>query len=801
MPESLIARLARDVVITSQQAAAAVGLLDGGATVPFIARYRKEATLGLDDIQLRFLEERLGYLRELDDRRNTVLASITEQRKMNDALALALDRATTKQELEDLYAPYKQKRRSKAQIAREAGLQPLADTLFADPTLTPLVEAAKFLNVDAAFTEAQACLDGARDILAELWAEDAALVGKMREWLWQNGLFESKVAEGKERDGDKFRDYFEYDEPIGKVPSHRALAVFRGWLAEVLTVKLAQPLPSPPPRGEGARRAGAGSANAAVAVSQRPSPQPSPPGGGSFTPCEGMVASQIQWSHQGRAADDWLTRVVSWTWKVKLAPSLQRDLFAKLREGAEAVAIKVFGDNVRELMLAAPAGNKVVMGLDPGIRTGVKVAVVDSTGKVIATSVIYPHEPRKDWDGSLHTLRKLCETHGVQLIAIGNGTASRETDALAADLIRQLGSGVTKVIVSEAGASVYSASEFASQELPDLDVSIRGAVSIARRLQDPLAELVKIDPKSIGVGQYQHDVNQSLLARKLDAVVEDCVNSVGVDVNLASAPLLARVAGLSASNARSIVSHREAHGAFFDRESIRQVSGIGPKTFEQCAGFLRIRDGSNPLDASAVHPESYALVQKIIERAKKPLSELLGSATALKSVSANAFSGDGVGEITVRDVLAELEKPGRDPRPEFKVAKFNDGVNDIKDLVVGMILEGTVTNVAAFGAFVDVGAHQDGLVHVSQLANKFVKDPKDVVRAGQIVKVKVVAVDVARKRIALSMRLDAAPTPQAERRGGGENPTLGATNRQQASSPTQQSDNAMAAAFACVKRR
>ena len=801
MPESLIARLARDVVITSQQAAAAVGLLDGGATVPFIARYRKEATLGLDDIQLRFLEERLGYLRELDDRRNTVLASITEQRKMNDALALALDRATTKQELEDLYAPYKQKRRSKAQIAREAGLQPLADTLFADPTLTPLVEAAKFLNVDAAFTEAQACLDGARDILAELWAEDAALVGKMREWLWQNGLFESKVAEGKERDGDKFRDYFEYDEPIGKVPSHRALAVFRGWLAEVLTVKLAQPLPSPPPRGEGARRAGAGSANAAVAVSQRPSPQPSPPGGGSFTPCEGMVASQIQWSHQGRAADDWLTRVVSWTWKVKLAPSLQRDLFAKLREGAEAVAIKVFGDNVRELMLAAPAGNKVVMGLDPGIRTGVKVAVVDSTGKVIATSVIYPHEPRKDWDGSLHTLRKLCETHGVQLIAIGNGTASRETDALAADLIRQLGSGVTKVIVSEAGASVYSASEFASQELPDLDVSIRGAVSIARRLQDPLAELVKIDPKSIGVGQYQHDVNQSLLARKLDAVVEDCVNSVGVDVNLASAPLLARVAGLSASNARSIVSHREAHGAFFDRESIRQVSGIGPKTFEQCAGFLRIRDGSNPLDASAVHPESYALVQKIIERAKKPLSELLGNATALKSVSANAFSGDGVGEITVRDVLAELEKPGRDPRPEFKVAKFNDGVNDIKDLVVGMILEGTVTNVAAFGAFVDVGAHQDGLVHVSQLANKFVKDPKDVVRAGQIVKVKVVAVDVARKRIALSMRLDAAPTPQAERRGGGENPTLGATNRQQASSPTQQSDNAMAAAFACVKRR
>ena len=806
MPESLIARLARDVVITAQQATAAVGLLDEGATVPFIARYRKEATFGLDDIQLRLLEERRGYLRELDARRNTALASITEQGKLSDALALALDRATTKQELEDLYAPYKQKRRTKAQIARAAGLQPLADALFADPTLTPLVEAAKFLNADAGFTEAQACLDGARDILSEQWAEDASLVGKMREWLWQNGLFESKVVEGKEKDGDKFRDYFEYGEPIGKVPSHRALAVFRGWLAEVLTVKLAQRLPIPPPWGEGARRAGEGGGIADGVGVKSPSPQPSPRGGGSFSPCEGMVASQIHWSHQDRAADDWLKRVVSWTWKVKLAPSLERDLFAKLREGAEEVAIKVFGDNVRDLMLAAPAGNKVVMGLDPGIRTGVKVAVVDSTGKVVAISTVYPHEPRKDWDGSLHTLRKLCETHGVQLIAIGNGTASRETDALAADLVRQLGGGATKVIVSEAGASVYSASEFASQELPDLDVSIRGAVSIARRLQDPLAELVKIDPKSIGVGQYQHDVNQSLLAKKLDAVVEDCVNSVGVDVNLASAPLLARVAGLSASNARSIVSHREEHGAFLDREAIRKVSGIGPKTFEQCAGFLRIRDGSNLLDASAVHPESYALVQKIIERAKEPLSELLGNAAALKSVSVNAFIGDGVGEITVRDVLAELEKPGRDPRPEFKVAKFNDGVNDIKDLVVGMILEGTVTNVAAFGAFVDVGAHQDGLVHVSQLANKFVKDPKDVVKTGQIVKVKVVEVDVGRKRIALTMRLDAAPVVREraseprEVRGDSGHRDFAAHNARQR--PKQaKPDGAMAAAFASFKRR
>ena len=787
MPESLIARLARDVVITAQQAEAAVGLLDGGATVPFIARYRKEATFGLDDIQLRFLDERLGYLRELDDRRNTVLASITEQGKLHDALALALDRATTKQELEDLYAPYKQKRRTKAQIAREAGLQPLADALFADPTLTPLLEAAKFVAAAApadgsaaVFTDAQACLDGARDILSEQWSEDAGLVGKMREWLWQNGLFESKVVDGKEKDGDKFRDYFAYDEPIGRVPSHRALAVFRGWLAEVLTVKLAQPEPVAQP------------VLAPVAGTAR-APVP-------FTPCEGMVASQIQWSHQGRAADDWLKRVVSWTWKVKLGPSLERDLFAKLRESAEDVAIKVFGDNVRDLMLAAPAGNKVVMGLDPGIRTGVKVAVVDSTGKVVAISTVYPHEPRKDWDGSLHTLRKLCEAQGVQLIAIGNGTASRETDALAADLIKQLGAGVTKVIVSEAGASVYSASEYASQELPDLDVSIRGAVSIARRLQDPLAELVKIDPKSIGVGQYQHDVNQSLLAKKLDAVVEDCVNSVGVDVNLASAPLLSRVAGLSASNARNIVSHREQNGAFADRDSIRKVSGIGPKTFEQCAGFLRIQGGTNPLDASAVHPESYALVQKIIERLKKPLSELLGNATALKAVPASAFTAEGVGEITIRDVLAELEKPGRDPRPEFKVAKFNDGVNDIKDLVEGMILEGTVTNVAAFGAFVDVGAHQDGLVHVSQLANKFVKDPKDVVKTGQIVKVKVVEVDIPRKRIALTMRLDAAPVPAEERNARGNDRRGGAPFRQPAERQVARPESAMAAAFAGLKR-
>ena len=770
MPESLIVRLARDVAIAPKQAEAAVALLDGGATVPFVARYRKEATGGLDDVQLRLLDERLAYLRELDARRAAVLASIAEQGKLTDALAAALDGALTKQEIEDLYAPYKPKRRTKAQIAREAGLQPLADALHADPTLTPLAEAAKFIDAEAGFADAQACLDGARDILAEQWAEDAALVGRLREWLWANALFESKVAEGKEGEGDKFRDYFDYAEPIGRVPSHRALAVFRGWLAEVLTVKLAQPAPE---------------------VTAAP---------GALSVCEGMVAAHVGWAHQGRAADDWLRRVVGWTWKVKLAPALERDLFARLREGAEEVAIRVFGDNVRELLLAAPAGNKVVMGLDPGIRTGVKVAVVDATGKVVATATVYPHEPRKDWEGSLHTLGRLVAAHDVQLIAIGNGTASRETDRLAADLIQRVGGGVTRVVVSEAGASVYSASEYASRELPDLDVSLRGAVSIARRLQDPLAELVKIDPKSIGVGQYQHDVNQSLLARKLDAVVEDCVNSVGVDVNLASVPLLTRVAGLSATNARNLVAHREQHGAFADREAVRKVSGIGPKTFEQCAGFLRIR-GDNPLDASAVHPESYALVQRIIEQAKRPLAELMGNAAALKAVPVAALVAEGVGEMTVRDVLAELEKPGRDPRPEFKVARFNEGVNDIGDLREGMILEGTVTNVAAFGAFVDVGAHQDGLVHVSQLANRFVKDPKDVVKTGQIVRVKVLEVDVARKRIALTMRLDAQARPRgaeaaAPSRGGGER----ARSPAQARSAQRAPEGAMAAAFAALKR-
>ncbi len=731
MLQPLLKRLARDAVISEKQAAAAVNLLDGGATVPFIARYRKEATDNLDDIQLRFLEERLGYLRELDARRESVIASINEQRKMTPELALALEAADSKQTLEDLYAPFKQKRRTKAQIAREAGLGALVEKILADRCGDPLQVASQFINADAGFVDAKACLDGARDILTEQWAEDAKLVGTLREWLWENGLFESAVVAGKEQSGEKFRDYFAYSEAISKVPSHRALAVFRGWLTEMLSVKLAQPEPA----------------------------EPHPAGTPSV--CERTIARHVGFVHQARAADDFLQKCVAWTWRVKLASSLERDLFARLRESAEEVAIKVFGDNVRDVLLAAPAGAKAIMGLDPGIRTGVKVAVVDATGKVLETATVYPHEPRKDWDGSLHVLSKLAQKHNVQMIAIGNGTASRETDQLAADLIKQSAPGVVKVVVSEAGASVYSASAYASQELPDLDVSLRGAVSIARRLQDPLAELVKIDPKSIGVGQYQHDVSQTQLARKLDTVVETCVNAVGVDVNLASAPLLARIAGLSATNARAIVEHRERNGAFTDRHAILGVATVGPKTFEQAAGFLRVNGGANPLDASAVHPESYPLVQAILQRIKKPISEIVGNRAALAGVKPDSFVNEGFGEFTVRDVLAELERPGRDPRPEFKAARFNDGVNSISDLKPGMLLEGTVTNVAAFGAFVDVGAHQDGLVHVSQLANKFVKDPKDVVKAGDIVKVKVVEVDVQRKRIALTMKLN-DPIPAAQ---------------------------------------
>ena len=739
--QKIIAQIAQEIRVEPRQVLAAVELLDGGATVPFIARYRKEVTGGLDDIQLRELEVRLSYLRELDDRRGAVLKVIDEQGKLTDALRLAIAQAPTKQELEDIYLPFKQKRRTKGQIAREFGIEPLADRLFADPTLDPLAEAAAFTKPPevlddgkpgADFSTPQAVLDGVRDILSERWAEDPALVQGLRAWLWAEGLLQSKLVSGKDQnhpDVAKFRDYFEYDEPIGRVPSHRALAVFRGRALEILDAKLVLP----------------------------EMPEPGKP-----SLAEGKIALHLGWSHQARKADDLIRKCVAWTWRVKLSLSTERDLFTRLREGAEAVAIKVFADNLRDLLLAAPAGPKAVMGLDPGIRTGVKVAVVDATGKLVDTSTVFPHEPRRDWEGSLHTLALLCRKHGVQLIAIGNGTASRETDKLAADLIKLLEKasieGIQKVVVSEAGASVYSASEFASQEMPDVDVSLRGAASIARRLQDPLAELVKIDPKSIGVGQYQHDVNQSELARTLEAVVEDCVNGVGVDLNTASVPLLTRVSGLSGSVAKAVVRWREANGAFKNRQQLLDVTGLGAKTFELAAGFLRIRGGDNPLDMTGVHPETYPVVEQIIEKTGQPVVNLMGRADMLKTLRPELFANDKFGVITVKDILGELEKPGRDPRPDFQVARFNEGVDDIADLREGMVLEGTVSNVAQFGAFVDLGVHQDGLIHVSQLAHKFVNDAREVVKTGDIVKVKVLEVDAARKRISLTMKLDAAPT-------------------------------------------
>ncbi|MEN9472833.1 MAG: transcriptional accessory protein, partial [Pseudomonadota bacterium] len=719
-----------------QQVAAAVELLDGGATVPFIARYRKEATGGLDDIQLRELESRLAYLRELNERKEAVLKAIDEQGKLTPALTLAIHNAATKQEVEDIYLPFKLKRRTKGQMAKEAGIEPLADALFNDPTLVPAEAALLYVKPQQPdqpnFSTVQAVLDGVRDILSERWAENPQIVQDLREWLWQDGLLQSKLIEGKDQnnaDISKFRDYFDYDEPIARIPSHRALAVFRGRALDILEVKLLQP-------------------QAEIAK---------------ITLAEGRIANQLGWSHQQRAADDLIRKCVAWTWKVKLSLSTERDLFTRLREASEKVAIDVFSNNLRDLLLAAPAGSRTVMGLDPGIRTGVKVAVVDKTGKLVETATVYPHEPRRDWDGALHTLGALCLRHGVNLIAIGNGTASRETDKLAGELIQQAQSAsknivpIEKVVVSEAGASVYSASEFASQEMPDVDVSLRGAASIARRLQDPLAELVKIDPKSIGVGQYQHDVNQSELARTLDTVVEDCVNAVGVDLNTASVPLLSRVSGLSNTVARNVVRWRESHGAFACRQDLLKVTGLGAKTFEQAAGFLRIRNGSNPLDMTGVHPETYPVVEKIIVQTGKPIADIMGRADVLQKLRPEALVTEKFGAITVKDILGELEKPGRDPRPDFKVARFNDNVNDIKDLKEGMILEGTVSNVAAFGAFVDLGVHQDGLVHVSQLAHKFVSDAREVVKTGDIVKVQVVEVDIPRKRISLTMKLGEKP--------------------------------------------
>ncbi len=791
--QKIIQQLAREIQAGAHQITAAIELLDGGATVPFIARYRKEVTGGLDDIQLRELETRLAYLRELGDRRGVVLKAIDEQGKLTDALRVAIAQTATKQELEDLYLPFKQKRRTKGQMAREFGIEPLADKLFADPTLDPAAEAAAFTQAPevlddgktgADFSTVPAVLDGVRDILSERWAEDAALVQQLREWLWAEGLLRSSKLEGKsETDPEvsKFRDYFDYDEPLARVPSHRALAVFRGRALDILEARLALPVP----------------------------PEPGKP-----SMAEGRIAQHLGWSHAGRAADDLIRKCVAWAWRVKLSLSTERDLFARMREDAEKVAIKVFADNLRDLLLAAPAGPRVVMGLDPGIRTGVKVAVVDQTGKLVDTATVFPHEPRKDWDGALHTLAQLSEKHGVQLIAIGNGTASRETDKLAGELIKlmqkqalaqagQAQAAIGKIVVSEAGASVYSASEYASQEMPDVDVSLRGAASIARRLQDPLAELVKIDPKSIGVGQYQHDVNQSELARTLGTVVEDCVNAVGVDLNTASAPLLSRVSGLSASVAKAVVRWRDAHGAFKNRKQLLDVAGLGAKTFEQSAGFLRIRGGDNPLDLTGVHPETYPVVERIIEHTQAPVAQLMGRADMLKQLRPELFANERFGVITVKDILAELEKPGRDPRPDFKVARFNEGVDDIKDLREGMVLEGTVSNVAQFGAFIDLGVHQDGLVHVSQLAHKFVSDAREVVKTGDIVTVKVMEVDIERKRIGLTMKLGEAPRGAGVRdnrfEGAGRSQQSGPRHNNAQAAPSAPS--AMAAAFAKLQRR
>ena len=797
--QKILGQLATEIKIRPDQVQAAVSLLDGGATVPFIARYRKEATGGLDDIQLRELEYRLGYLREMEERRATILKSIAEQGKLTPDLQLAIDQAATKQDLEDLYLPYKPKRRTKGMIAKEAGIEPLADALWANPSLNPQDEAQAFLKPadaieGADFSTVGAVLDGVRDILSERWAEDASLIQALREWLWKEGLFTSQLASGKDENQPevaKFRDYFAYSEPIGRVPSHRALAVFRGRALELLDAKLSLPEPQ------------------ALSASVAPLTAPAAAQAASAL-AEGRIALHLKWSHAARPSDDLIRKTVLWTWRVKLSLSLERDLFTRLREDAEKVAIKVFADNLRDLLLAAPAGPRVVLGLDPGIRTGVKVAVVDATGKLVETATVYPHEPRRDWDGSLHTLLKLSQKHGVNLIAIGNGTASRETDKLAADLIKQLTSPdapeIQKVVVSEAGASVYSASEFASQEMPDVDVSLRGAASIARRLQDPLAELVKIDPKSIGVGQYQHDVNQTELARTLEAVVEDCVNAVGVDLNTASVPLLSRVSGLSGGVAKSVVRWREAHGAFQNRQDLLKVTGLGAKTFEQSAGFLRIRGGNNPLDMTGVHPETYPVVEAIMAKVAQPVENVMGRADMLKTLRPEMFASEKFGVITVKDILIELEKPGRDPRPDFKVARFNDGVDDIRDLKEGMILEGTVSNVAAFGAFVDLGVHQDGLVHVSQLSNKFITDAREIVKTGDIVKVKVTEVDVARKRIGLTMKLNDAAPANAQRNR--ENRFEGGPRQGQQthrSSGSAQSVNAgqsaMASAFAKLQNK
>ncbi|HTJ91924.1 MAG TPA: Tex family protein [Pararobbsia sp.] len=773
----IVQRIATELAVQPRQVAATVELLDGGATVPFIARYRKEITGDLDDTQLRTLEERLIYLRELEDRRSTILQSIEEQGKLTDALAEAIGAADSKQTLEDLYLPYKPKRRTRAQIAREAGLDPLAQALLADPTLDPQTEAARYVDAEKGVADTKAALDGARDILSEQFGETADLLGKLREWLWNEGVVSSKVVEGKElEEGEKFRDYYDYDETLHTIPSHRALALFRGRNAGVILVKLG--------------------------LGEELDAQTPHPG-------EMRIASHVGVRQQGRPADKWLGDVCRWCWRVKVQPHLESDLLTQLRETAESEAIHVFARNLKDLLLAAPAGPKAVIGLDPGLRTGVKVATVDRTGKVLATDAIFPHEPRRDWDGSIAKLARMAMATQAELISIGNGTASRETDKLAAELIAKHPElKLQKIVVSEAGASVYSASELAAKEFPDLDVTLRGAVSIARRLQDPLAELVKIDPKAIGVGQYQHDVNQRELARSLDAVVEDCVNAVGVDLNTASVALLSRVSGLNATLARNIVDYRDQNGAFPNREHLKKVPRLGDKTFEQAAGFLRINQGDNPLDRSSVHPEAYPVVERIVAKVKKDITALIGNRDALKGLSPAEFVDDRFGLPTVRDILSELEKPGRDPRPEFKTATFREGVEKIADLTPGMQLEGVVTNVAAFGAFVDVGVHQDGLVHVSAMSNRFIKDPHEVVKAGQVVQVKVLEVDVKRQRIALTMRMsdEVGATSGGGRSAGASSGNGNGGTRSPAprgNAPRQreaEQQNAMAAAFAKLKR-
>ena len=736
--KSINQRIAEELSVQEWQVAAAVELIDGGSTVPFIARYRKEVTGTLDDAQLRTLDERLRYLRELEERRKAVIDSIKEQGKLDDALLAQINAADTKARLEDIYLPFKPKRRTKAQIAREAGLEPLATGLLGNPALDPRVEAEKFIDKEKGIETIEAALEGARSILVETFAENAELIGDLRETFWTRGRLRSSVREGKQTDGAKFADYFDFSEPFTKLPSHRILAMFRGEKEEMLDLKMEADAEPPVP--------------------------------GVPTLYENRIAAKFNISNQGRPADKWLSDCVRWAWRTRMESSLSVDLRVRLWQHAEEEAVKVFAGNLRDLLLAAPAGARPTLGLDPGFRTGVKVAVIDATGKVVDTATIYPHEPQRRWDEALAILSNLCRKHKVELVAIGNGTASRETDKLAGELLKGAPElKLTKVMVSEAGASVYSASAYASSELPDLDVSIRGAVSIARRLQDPLAELVKIDPKSIGVGQYQHDLSEVKLSRSLDAVVEDCVNAVGVDVNTASAPLLSRVSGLTESLAQNIVLHRDTNGPFKSRTSLREVPRLGAKAFELCAGFLRIRGGDDPLDVSSVHPEAYPVVRRILEATKSDIHVLIGNVTSLRALKPKEFVDETFGLPTVNDILKELEKPGRDPRPSFKTASFQDGVEKISDLRPGMILEGVVTNVAAFGAFVDIGVHQDGLVHISAMSSTFVKDPREVAKPGDVVKVKVLDVDAQRKRIALSMRMEDEPGAQQPRQREAQN--------------------------------